>query len=155
MLVVFYCKEKNCKHIHIRTDERDKTEHAFCPRCNSRMRFISDFTTWATSDCNERKELIKNSLIVSYKHGINNCGKKVITINQIKNPEVYYEMKSLYEQQAVLKAENKNLKILADNYKNSYVKWKERGIIYHDELWKILSYYEPEKYSRHSPCKKE
>lgn len=151
MLVVYYCNGKDCRHIHIRTDEREKDDHGYCPRCGAKMRFICDFITWTCSDATGRKKLIKDSLIISYRYGMDTAGKRVIHISQIGNIEIYYEMKKLRSQQNKLKSENERLKTMAEDYKDSYSMWKERGIVYHDELWRILSYYEPEKYSRDCP----
>lgn len=145
MLVVLYCNEKECKRIHIRTDKRNSKEHVYCPRCGNRMKFVCDFLSWVECDLFKRRELIKDCLVIRYKSGSH---RRVIKHSNINNIGVYYEIKELQFKYVKLKKDNEKLKILVENYEKSYSFWKERGIVYHDELWNILSYYEPEKYNR-------
>lgn len=147
MLVVFYCNSESCRRVHFRTDERDKTEHCFCPRCGNRMRMLCDFNSWIELNLSDRKLMIEKALDLNSDKFFRKDIKPV-------SGTVLIEGKKLSEldvKQFELKTENKRLRMLANGCRADYSNWKKRMVLYHDELWKLLSENEPEKYSRDCP----
>lgn len=149
MLVVFYCNSQTCKRIHIRTDERKKNEHAFCPVCEKRMRFVCDFNSWTEYDENMRKRMIDSVLALESDNV--SVLSAIAGINQNIMKEELSELDRLHIKHQELLAENKRLKRMAEECKEDYSIWKERVVLYHDSLWNLLLHYEPEKYSRDCP----
>ena len=81
------------------------------------------------------------------------CGEKLMFISDFHSWTSYdkgkrREIRQMFSTQEELKSENEKLKLIAENYRRSYIMWKQKGTVCHDTLWDLLSCYEPEKYQR-------
>jgi len=147
MLVVYYCGHKECKRVHIRTDERTEDTLSVCPRCDNNMIFLCDFETWTTLSETNRQKMIKNTSKISYNianmHFMNDN-------DMIENDdsEVLVESISLSKQNEILENEYNKLKDAMTKSCEEGKIWFKRMKKYHDALWHMLELHEPSKFNK-------